>query len=165
LQVQSSGTGHCSLEFSLALSLRARLVRVRLNGQPVPSQVEANSWDQHVRVTVPLVGRQNTLEIQMKNNFELSVASALPALGATSGGLRVLSESWSPSRDTLTLLLSGRAAETYEFSAWNPDQIVSIAGAELEKKTGPQAGVRVQLPATTPGSDPRATVVFHFAPR
>jgi glycogen debranching enzyme len=165
LQVRSTGTGHCSLEFSPALSLRARVVRVRLNGRSVPSQVEANSWDQHVSVSVPLVGRQNTLEIQMKNNFELSVASALPALGATSGGLRVLAESWSPSRDTLTLLLSGRAAETYEFSAWNPDQIVSIAGAELEKKTGSQAGVRVQLGAATPGSDPRATVVFHFAPR
>jgi glycogen debranching enzyme len=165
LQVQSAGTGHCSLEFSPALSLRARMVRVRLNGHPVPSQVEANSWDQHVSVSVPLVGKQNTLEIQMKNNFELSVASSLPALGATSRGLRVLSESWSPSRDTLTLLLSGTAAETYEFSAWNPDQIASIAGAELEKKTGAQARVRVQLPATTPGFDPRATVVFHFAPR
>jgi len=165
LQVQSTGTGHCTLEFSPALSLRARMVRVRLNGRPLPSHVEANSWDQHVRVSVPLVGKQNILEIQMKNNFELSVASSLPALGATSRGLRVLSESWSSSRDTLTLLLSGTAAETYEFSAWNADQIVSIEGAELEKIAGPQARVRVLLPAATPGFDPRATVVFHFAPR
>jgi hypothetical protein len=165
LQVQSRGSGHCTLEFSPALSLRARAVRVRLNGHPLPSHVEANAWDQHVSVSVPLVGKQNTLEIEMKNNFELSVASSLPALGATSHGLRVLSESWSSSRDTLTLLLSGTAAERYEFSAWNPDQIVSIEGAELEKKAGPQARVRVQLPAAAPGFDPRATVVFHFAPR
>jgi glycogen debranching enzyme len=165
LQVQSTGTGHCSLEFSPALSLRARMVRVRLNGHPLPSHVEANSWDQHVSVSVPLVGKENTLEIQMKDNFELSEASSPPVLGATSHGLRVLSESWSSSRDSLTLLLSGAAAETYEFSAWNPEQIVSIEGARLEKKTGPQAKVRVQLPETTPGLDPRATVVFHFAPR
>jgi glycogen debranching enzyme len=165
LQVQSTGSGPCSLEFSPALSLRARMVRVRLNGHPLPSHVEANSWDQHVSVSVPLVGKQNTLEIQMKDNFELSEASSPPALGATSHGLRVLSESWSSSRDALTLVLSGTAAETYEFTAWNPEQIVSIEGAQLEKKAGPQAKVRVQLPETTPGLDPRATVVFHFASR
>jgi hypothetical protein len=118
-----------------------------------------------VSVSVPLVGKQNTLEIQMKDNFELSEASSPPALGATSHGLRVLSESWSSSRDALTLVLSGTAAETYEFTAWNPEQIVSIEGAQLEKKAGPQAKVRVQLPETTPGLDPRATVVFHFASR
>jgi hypothetical protein len=77
----------------------------------------------------------------------------------------VLSESWTPNRDALSLQLSGAAGETYELSAWNPGQISSVEGAELEKTSGQKAQVRVQLPATAPGIDPQATVIFHFAPR
>jgi glycogen debranching enzyme len=165
LEVRSSG-GHCTLQLSPALSLRAEITGARLNGRALPFQIEANSWDQHVSVSVPIVGGEggeNTIEIQMKNNFEFSEASTLPALGGTSHGLRVLSESWSPKRDTLTLLLSGAGGETYELSAWNADQISSIEGAELEKKTGAEGKIRVKLPASDPGVDPRATVIFHFA--
>jgi glycogen debranching enzyme len=163
LELQSAGTGRCSLQFSPALSLRAKITGVRLNGRALPFQIEANSSDQHVTVNVPITGNQNTIEIRMKNNFELSEASTLPALGSTSHGLRVLSESWSPKRDTLTLLLSGAAGENYELSAWNPDQISSIEGAALVQKAGTDAKVRVQLPASAPGIGPRATVIFHFA--
>jgi GH15 family glucan-1,4-alpha-glucosidase len=163
LEVQSTGTGHCSLQFSPALSLRAKITGVRRNGRPLPFHVEANSSDQHVTVNLPIVGNRNTIEIQTKNDFELSESSTLPALGSTSHGLRVLSESWSPTRETLTLLLSGSAGESYELSAWNRGQISSIEGAALEKQAGAEAKVRVQLPASPPGSDPQATVIFHFA--
>ena len=122
-------TGKCSLRFSPALSLRARITGVRLNGRALPFHIEANSSDQHVTVNLPIMSDQNTIEIQMKNNFELGVTSTLPELGGTSHGLRVLSESWSPKRDTLTLLLSGASGESYELSAWNPEQISSIEGA------------------------------------
>jgi glycogen debranching enzyme len=165
MEVLSTGTGPCSLQFSPALSLRARLIRVRLNGRPLPFHVEANSSDQHVSVNFPIIGSQNTIDIQMKNNFELTESSNLPALGGTSHGLRVISESWSQTRDKLTLLLSGVAGETYELSAWNPSQISSVEGAELEKNAGSQAKVRVQLPTSAPGINPLATVIFHFAPR
>jgi glycogen debranching enzyme len=163
LELQPTGTGRCSLQFSPAVSLRAKITGVRLNGRALPFQIQANSSDQHVTVNVPIVGDRDVVEIQMKNNFELSEAPTLPALGSASYGLRVLSESWSPNRDTLTLLLSGAAGKSYEISAWNPDQISSIDGAELERKTGTQAKVRVQLPASVPGIDSRATVIFHFA--
>ncbi len=165
LDVQSAGAGKCSLHFSPAFSLRARIVRVRLNGRPFPFQVETNSSDQHVNIDLPIAGSQSTVEIQMKNNFELSASSTLPALGSTSRGLRILSESWSPARDTLTLLLSGTAGENYELSAWNPGQISSVEGAQLEKKDAAQARVRVQLPSTAGGIEPQATVIFHFVPR
>jgi hypothetical protein len=109
------------------------------------------------------VGSRNIIEIQMKNNFEIGVSSELPPLGSTSLGLRVLSHSWSPKRDTLTLLLSGASGARYELSAWNPEQISSIEGATLEQKSGPEGKVLVHLPVTTPDIDPRAAVVFHFA--
>jgi GH15 family glucan-1,4-alpha-glucosidase len=163
LEVQSTGREKCSLQFSPALSLRARITGVRLNGRSLPFHIEANSSDQHVTVNLPIMGNRNTVEIQMKNDFELSESSTLPALGSPSHGLRVLSESWSPARETLGVLLSGAAGESYELSAWNPEQISSIEGAELEKKAGPEAKVRVQLPASAPGTDPQATIIFHFA--
>ncbi|MGB6481137.1 MAG: hypothetical protein WBF15_18750, partial [Candidatus Sulfotelmatobacter sp.] len=165
LEVQPTSTGHCSMRFSPAASLRARITGVRLNGRALPFHIEANSSDQHVTVNVPIVSGESTVEIQMKNNFELGETSTLPELGGTSRGLRVLSESWSPKRDTLTLLLSGMAGQSYELSAWNPDQISSVQGADLDKKTGTEAKVHVQIPASPPRSDPRATVVFHFAAR
>ncbi len=163
LEMQSAGAGQCSLHFSPAVSLRAKITGVRLNGRALPFRIEANSSDQHVTVSLPITDSTNTIEIQMKNNFEVSESSTLPPLGSTSRGLRVLSESWSATRDTLTLLLSGAAGESYELSAWNPDQISSVDGAELEKKTCAGAKVRVQLPASPPGIDPQATVTFHFA--
>jgi glycogen debranching enzyme len=165
LEVQSTGTGQCSLQFSPAVSLRAKITGARLNGRTLPFRIEANSSDQHVTINVPILNGQSTVEIQMKNNFELGETSTLPELGGSSHGLRVLSESWSPKRDTLTLLLSGAAGEKYSLSAWNPDQISSVEGAEVDKKTATEARVRVQLPASAPGSDARATVIFHFAAR
>jgi GH15 family glucan-1,4-alpha-glucosidase len=165
LEVQSTGTGHCSVQFSPALSLRAKIEAVRLDGRALPVHSEPNSSDQHVVVNIPITGGRNVVEIRFKHDFALSESSTLPALGSTSHGLRVLSESWTPTRDALTLQLSGTAGETYELSAWNPGQISSVEGAELEKASGQKAQVRVQLPATTSGMDPRATVIFHFAPR
>jgi GH15 family glucan-1,4-alpha-glucosidase len=165
LEVQSTGTGQCSLQFSPALSLRAKINGVRLNGRALPFHIEANSSDQHVTLNLPIISDRNTIDIQMTNDFEVSEASALPALGSISHGLRVLSESWSPARDTLKLLLSGAAGESYELAAWNPDQISSIEGASLEKKAGPEAKVRVQLPAAAGGIESQAAIVFHFAAR
>jgi GH15 family glucan-1,4-alpha-glucosidase len=163
LELQSTGNGKCSLQFSPGLSLRARITAVRVNARALLFHIEANSSDQHVTVNLPITGNRNTIEIQMKDNFEVGVSPTLPALGSSSHGLRVLSESWSPKRDTLTLLLSGASGESYELSAWNPDQVSSIEGAQLEQKSGPEAKVRVQLPASASGVDPRATVIFHFA--
>lgn len=165
LDMQSTGTGKCSLQFSPAFSLRARITGVRLNGRALPFHIEANSSDQHVAVDLPITGERNTIEIRMKNDFELGVSPTLPALGSTSHGLRVLSQTWSAKRDTLTLLLSGASGETYELSAWNPDQISSIEGAQLEQKSGSEAKVRVQLPVSAPGVDPQGTIVIHFSAR
>jgi Amylo-alpha-1,6-glucosidase len=166
LKLQSTGgTGKCSLQFSPALSLRARITGVRLNGRAQPFHIETNSSDQHVTVNIPIAAERNAIEIRIKNDFELGMSPTLPALGSSSHGLRVLSQSWSPTKETLTLLLSGASGETYELSAWNPDQIASIEGAKLEEKSGQQAKVRVQLPVSAPGVDPEGTVIFHFAAR
>lgn len=165
LEVQSTGTGKCSLRFSPALSLRARITGVRLNGRALPFHIEANSSDQHVTMNLPIAGEPNAIEIRIKDDFELGISPSLPALGGTSHGLRVLSQSWSPKRDTLTLLLSGASGEAYELSARDSEQVSSIEGAQLEPKSGQLAKIRVQLPVSAPGVEPQATVIFHFTAR
>jgi glycogen debranching enzyme len=165
LEVQSTGTGKCSLDFSPAVSLRATITRVQLNGRPQPFHLQMNSSDQHVSVSLPLARGRSTVEIQMKNDFEIGYSADSPPLGSASRGLRVLSESWTPTRDVLTLLVSGAAGEPYELSVWNPGQISSVQGAELEKGTSELAKVRLRLPDSAAGIDPQATVVFHFVAR
>ena len=118
LQVQSMGakqdakpgTKECSVEFSPAVSLRARIKQVQFNGHKQPFHLDANSSDQHITIELPIAAGQNIVEIGMENNFELSSSPALPPLGSTSRGLRVISELWTPARDALTLLLSGSTA-------------------------------------------------------
>jgi hypothetical protein len=165
LELQSTGAGNCSVEFSPAVSLRARIIKVQLDGRPLPFHLQANPSDQHIAINLPLIENRSTVEIQVKNDFELSAPVTLPALGSTGHGLRVISESWTPSRDSLSLLVSGAPGETYELSAWNPGQIRSVEGAELEKGTVQEAKVRVQLPVAAPDSDSQAKVIFHFAVR
>lgn len=167
LQVQSAGAKpgakQCSVEFSPAVSVRAKVRQVLFNGRTLPFHLEANSSDQHVTMEFPAATNKNLVEISVANNFELGWSPTLPPLGSTSRGLRVVSESWTPSRDTLTLQLSGVAGKSYEFSAWNTNQIVSLDGAQLDRTIEPAATVHVQLPASAPGGSAQATVIFHFA--
>jgi glycogen debranching enzyme len=156
----------CSLEFSPAVSLHARIKQVRLNGRAQQFHLETHSSDQHVSIELPIDGTRNIVEINMEGNFELGWSSTLPPLGDTSHGLRVLSKSWTPAKDTLTLLLSGAAGESYDFWAWNASQISSVDGAQIDKVTDQPTDrpvkVHVQLPAATPDADPKVTVIFHF---
>jgi glycogen debranching enzyme len=177
LEVQSTGAEpgakpsakRCSLEFSPAVSLRARIKQVRFNGRAQQFHLEANSSDQHISMELPIGGTDNIVQISMERNFELSWSSTLPPLGDTSHGLRVLSESWTPAKDTLTLLLSGAAGQSYDFWAWNARQVSSIEGAQLDstaeraaERYSDPAKVHVQLPMSVPDADPKATVIFHF---
>ncbi|MGA9527352.1 MAG: amylo-alpha-1,6-glucosidase [Terriglobales bacterium] len=164
LQVESTSAKSCSLEFSPAVSLRARIKRVEFNGRKLPFHLETNSSDQHVTLELPIKAGKNMVEIKVENNFELSYSLALPPLGATSRGLRVISESWTPTRDALRLLLSGKAGESYDLSVWDASQVSSVDGARLDRTTQPNAKVHVQLPAAPPpNGDAQTSVVFHFA--
>ncbi|MGA7295477.1 MAG: amylo-alpha-1,6-glucosidase [Terriglobales bacterium] len=165
LEVQASGnTGkQCAIKFSPAVSVRALIKQVRVNGRAQRFHLETNATDQHVTVELPIVGEKNIVEIGVERNFQLSWASTLPPLGSASRGLRVLSESWTPAQDALTLRLSGASGGSYELSAWNAGQVTSVDGAQFERTTGRDGKVHVQLPTSAPGADPEATVIFHFA--
>jgi len=162
LEVTRTG-GECTIDFRPALSPRASVLGAELNGQRVEYRAAAHQGDQHVETRFAVPQGASTLRIHVKNDFGVSYASTLPPLGATSRGLRVISETWSGERDRLELEFTGAAGKGYEMAVWNPGQIESVEGAQLVKKDGEAAKIQIQFPATTSDTYPHRKVVFHLA--
>jgi hypothetical protein len=160
LEATRSGTGDCWVEFSPAFSLRAEVVSVEMNGRPLPFQIQANTQDQHVSVRFPVYGGPNNVVMHVKNDFGLALSNQLPALGSTSRGLRVISNSWNAARDQLTFEVSGLPGMEYELGVWNPGQIASVEGAVLTK----QGNIQIEMPKEKEkdASYSHHTVVIHF---
>jgi hypothetical protein len=119
--------------------------------------------DQHVLVRITVAGSTNSLWIRLQDDFGFSYAGELPSIGATSRGLRILSETWTPARNRLTINVSGLAGGRYELPVWNAGQIASADGAKLFKAADGKANLIVELPKN--GSEPNAsgTITIHFA--
>jgi glycogen debranching enzyme len=164
LEIDRTGSGDCSLEFSPALSLRAQIGDAEMNSRRVPFQIKKSDVDQHATVRVPVNAGANMLRIRLKDDFGLSLSQAVPALGSSSQGLRVISEAWSPARDSLTLEVSGAAGRQYEVGMWNSAQVTSVEGAELVPvKTGAEnSSIRLSIPPNVSEPYPREKIVIHF---
>lgn len=161
LSIKRTGTEDCTLVFAPAVSLRAKVLGVELNGRPVSFRAEANADDQHVRVKFGVYGGPNELRIRLRDDFGLSYKSRLPALGSASEGLRILGESWNDARDTLTLEVQGQAGNSYELAMWNGKQVASADGAELESEGGSET-LRISLPEENGQPYTKQTVVLRF---
>jgi len=163
LEVKRTGTGDCTLEFAPALSLRTTILGAELNGRPVAVHTLTNAVDEHASVQFPVTGDSNTLRIRIRNDFGLVLSSSLPALGSSSRGLRIVSESWSQKHDTLWLDVSGLSGNVYELRLWNSSQIESLDGAELVKTTQDQAVARIPFPASSSEAYVQKKITLHFS--
>ena len=163
LEATRVGSGKCTLDFSPALSLRANVAAATLNGRAIPFRVEAGDADQHVSVRFEVPVGRSALRMRINDDFELSVASRLPAPGSASQGLRILSSAWTPKRDRLTLDVAGAPGNTYEFSLSNARQIVSVEGAELNK-AGRAPKLLVRFPSSPDGYVQRR-ISLQFVPK
>jgi hypothetical protein len=156
LSVESSGSA--TLEFSPAVSPRAKIISAELNGKRVQLQSSRSDFDQHLTAQLPLESGKNTFRIRVQNDFGITFDNVLPYLGSPSQGLRITSEAWSSSRDMLTLQAEGLAAAEYELAVLNPGQIASVEGAELRD------GKLVVKMASNPHEQIAAQkIVIHFA--
>lgn len=162
LEITRTGSENVTLDFEPALSLRATILGVDLNGHPTQFHIVENETDQHVQIHIPVNANSNTIRIRLKNDFDFSYNSALPMLGDFSQGLRILSQSWSSNRDALTVEATGIPGATYDLPLWNPQQIHSIDGAKLIESPGAAAIARIQFPPATTSSPIHTTIVFHF---
>jgi glycogen debranching enzyme len=159
LETKRTGTGDCWVEFSPAFSLRTEVVSVEMNGRPLPFKIQPNGEDQHLSVRFPVNDGPNNVVVRLKNDFGLTLANELPALGSTSRGLRVISSSWNSARNQLAVEVSGVTGMNYELGVWNPGQIKSVEGAVLTK----QGNIRIEMPVQNDADYLHHTVVIHFS--
>jgi glycogen debranching enzyme len=158
LTAERQGSSDLRLRFAPALSPRAQILSVTLNGKPLAFHLDPHSTDQHVIIEANLIAGANTLKIRLRNDFSISVANTLPSLGSTSQGLHILSQSWNAPHDTLTLETEGFPGKTYTLSVWSKEQIKSAEGASL----GLGASLEVKF-APSASTDPqKQTVTLHF---
>jgi glycogen debranching enzyme len=158
LEVKRTGNGDCWVEFSPAVSLRAEVIGVEVNGRPVSFKVHPNQHDQHIEIRFPVYGGPNTVVVRMKRDFGLTLTNELPLLGRASRGLRIISQSWNASRTALTLEVSGRGGDSYELSVWNPSEVSSVEGGSLTK----QGKLEIRIPQGATESYTTQSVTLHF---
>jgi len=158
LDIESSGAS--SLEFAPALSLRAKVLGVELNGKRVPFQLVPNDFDQHVSMHMSLPAGKGTLRIRLRDDFEIDFINGLPYLGSRSQGLRITSERWSGARDFLTLETEGLPGAQYELAVLNPGQIASVDGAEVR-----DGKLSFRMPSHASLRYAEQKIVIHFAAR
>jgi len=163
LEVSVTGDASRTIDFQPAVSLRAKVLGVEFNGKSVPFHVDSNGIDQHVITKIAVGGATNTLRIRIQNDFGLSYSSTLPAIGATSQGLRILSETWTPARDRLTINASGLAGSQYKLSVWGAEQIAAVEGARLSKAEDGKTELIVGLPKNGPEGTSSVAISIHFA--
>src|SRR5258707_14137836 len=65
---RTEGSDDCIFEYRPAISLRARVLKVELNGQPVKFKVEQNESDQHVLVRIPIGTGKHFIRIFLAND-------------------------------------------------------------------------------------------------
>jgi len=155
LDVEASG--QLELEFSPAISLRTEVTGAETNGRRAPFRLQETEFDKHPSVRLSLNKGKNTLHIRLRNDFGIAYADSLPALGGASRGLRVLSESWTPARDALTLEVAGAAGHIYRLAVWGPEQVNSVEGAELKEGV-----LSAQIAASSSDPYPRQKITIHF---
>src|SRR5215469_4825861 len=114
-EIRRSGGGECFFLLQPAISLRAEVSSVELNGRPLPFHLEKNETDQHLQMRFAVYRGTNTLRIRLHNDFGVAYTATRPLLGQRSEGLRVLSETWSDARDRLTLEVQGTPGAPYSF--------------------------------------------------
>jgi glycogen debranching enzyme len=162
LDVNVTGDASPMIDFQPAVSLRAKVLGVEWNGKPVPFLVESNGIDQHVIARITVAGSSNLLRIRMQDDFGLSYSPRFPAIGETSQGLRILSETWTPARDRLTIKASGLSGSQYALFVWNAGQIATVEGATLSKTADGKTEMIVDLPKSSAESISYVTFSIQF---
>jgi glycogen debranching enzyme len=158
LDTTRAGAGDCWVEFSPAVSLRTRVVSVEMNGRPLPFKIRPSAEDQHLSIRFPAYDGSTIVVIRTRNDFGIVLANQLPALGSSSQGLRVISNSWNSERTQLTMEVSGVSGMGYELDVWNPEQVMTVEGAVLT----PQGRLRIEMPKANVAGYSHHKVVIHF---
>jgi hypothetical protein len=143
--VRLAGPGGMTLQFSPAISPRARVASVTVNGRPATFRLQKTASDQHVVVQVPLAGALNEVRLAVRDDFGIVMPWSAPRLGDSSRNLKLVSENWAADHNTLTLTMDGVGGLTYELHFRGANALASATGGELLKSRGDEAILRVRV--------------------
>jgi hypothetical protein len=160
--VTDNASSGAVVDYSPAFSPHARILRVTLNGHPLPYTVSASSYDQQVHIQVPLDSREQVIEVLTQGDVKIAYDSFLPPLGGASQGLRLTHESWSPDGNTWTIQFHGERSAAYDLGISGAQEIQSIEGGELLRGEDGVAHMHVILPDH---ASAQTTVIFHLKGR
>jgi glycogen debranching enzyme len=163
LRIENTGTQNCTVEFNPAVSLRAKIRSVEMNGRAVQFHLAVNPSDQHVVTSVSAAKGTTTLRIRLTDDFGVSYHAELPQLGTPGEGLRIISEEWTPSRDQLTLSVSSIPGRQYQLEVADAAQVESVDGAEWTSGEPTSSSLRFVIPADQGALRAHATITFRFA--
>jgi glycogen debranching enzyme len=158
---RTKGSGECQVDFSPSVSPRAKVTKVELNGKPLAFRMEQSPVDQHVILKFPLAASKTNIKIFVQHNFVLGLSTHLPALGGSSEGLRVLSETWSASKDQLTLDVEGIAGQVYQLNVLAAQEVQRVDGGSIEHANDGDF-LRVAIPASQERAYAPTRVTLHF---
>jgi glycogen debranching enzyme len=172
LRVTDNASSSAVLDYAPAFSPHARILRVTLNGHPLPYTVSTSGHEQQVHLQVPLNGRDQVVEVLTQGDLQIAHDAALPPLGGASQGLRLTHESWSPDGNTWTIQFEGKRAAGYDLAIFGAQEIQSVEGGELLREDdGPgqdghgQDGV-AHIHVTLPDqASPQKNVILHLNAR
>jgi glycogen debranching enzyme len=156
LEIESSGD--VNLEFSPAVSLRAEVAGARVNDHGVHFELASTAFDQHVILRTVLSKGKTIVRIGLRNDFALSYQPSLPGLGKKSRELHIVSQTWSPARDAVTLNVAGLAGVEYSMALSSPEQVASVEGGELKDQK-----LRIRIPEGESAAYEHQKVTIHLA--
>jgi len=161
-EIKRSGSGECFLALQPAISLRAEISSVELNGRPLPFHLEKNETDQHVQTRFAVYGGTNTLRIRLRKDFGVAYSAGLPQPGHRSEGLRILSETWSDTKDRFTLEVEGTPGTTYSLAYCRGEDLASVDGATLARSDPGSGHFTLTMPGDSSAESVRSKITLHF---
>jgi len=137
----SGDAAGCSFTISAALSKHARVLGATLNGDKLRHKIDGTDHDQHVTVQLATAGE---VSVQVADDFGLGTAADLPALGSSSGNLKISQEEWSADRAQLRLKVAGLSGRKYVLQAYGA-RIRSVNGGELRQSANGDQVVEIAI--------------------
>jgi len=165
LEVERHGAGTVQLNFSPALSLRAKVLDAEVNGSKIPPKNSANENDQHASVSVPIATDKTTIHLRVSGNFGIAYPFVVPADGAASSNLKIVSEQWSDAHNTLRLQVAGVSGKTYEVPIYNAPSGIDVGGARITKVPGLALEIAFPPDPAAAGAFSTRTVTVQFPSR
>jgi hypothetical protein len=158
LETHNSGKEAVNVGFSPSVSLRAQVSGGLVGDRQIKPTIKQSTTDQHPTIRISAAPGTSQVMLGVRNDFGIDYSPQLPPYGAKSQNLKIISQTWSPDRSALTLLVSGRAGHQYSLPFFGDAQTAAVEGAKVSGKA-----LVVAFPGSRNDEYVEQSVVVRFA--